>query len=639
MRKLFTLFLLGTIGLLGSRAAWADHLSANLTLSAHLTTTQEVPAVAATAAQGTASFILNATRDTLFINATFSGLSGPITGAHIHKGAFGAAGDIITPLTAMVRGNQLRGYLTGADISQARIADYLNDNNYINVHTAANPNGEIRGQIFLETDDEFVAQPSSAQEVPAPPAPNPNAGGFGIFSLGRSGATMKMRVVLYGLSGPVTAVHFHNGIEGEAGPVIINLMPYLSGNVVEGDVPMTRAFLTALDNNSIYFNVHTDANPDGEIRGQLTGLGTLNHDARADAAQMVPATTSTGKGVVLAQLYPTFDKLVIFFSSTGLSGPVTSVSLYAANAGEADVPGSGGNLLTTIGPPEGETSIPDVASIEFNPTNGLNAAVANAALTGLLNVTFNTAANPNGEIRGQIYRLAREGYTFSLNGAQERPTPTPSAGYGSGFVSIDRDQTNAFYGMTWGGLTGPAIMGHFHTGTSNEAGPIVFALTPSFDTGNPPSYAYGYWTATNPAPNDENPFTLERSMQFQQNGMYVNLHTAQYPNGEIRGQVYRGARNLQRILPTQPAALITETFSTYPSPFQSALTLTFDARRAGSGRVLVADMLGRTVLTQSVQVRTGANSQQLTLPNAAPGVYLVTVEVDDAKLVSRVFKQ
>ena len=78
-----------------------------------------------TAAQGTASFIFNPTRDTLFINATFSGLSGPIVMAHIHKGAFGAAGDIITPLTMMVRGNQLRGYLTGADISQARIADYL----------------------------------------------------------------------------------------------------------------------------------------------------------------------------------------------------------------------------------------------------------------------------------------------------------------------------------------------------------------------------------------------------------------------------------------------------------------------------------------------------------------------------------
>jgi len=283
------------------------------------------------------------------------------------------------------------------------------------------------------------------------------------------------------------------------------------------------------------------------------------------------------------------------------------------------------------------TSIPNFYGIEFI---NLSPAFVNAALTGLLNVTFNTAANPTGEIRGQIYRLAREGYTFSLNGQQERPTPTPSAGYGSGFVSIDRDQSNAYFDLTWGGLTGPAQMGHFHTGLSSQPGPVVFALTPFFSsTTAPTATAAGFWNATNPAPNDANPFLLKRSVQFRKDSMYVNLHTAQYPGGEIRGQVYRGARNLQRILPTQPAALVTETFTTYPSPFQNALTLSFEARRAGSGRVQVADMLGRIVTTQTIQVRTGANTQQLALPNTAPGVYLVTVEVGDAKLVSRVLKQ
>ena len=507
-------------------------------------------------------------------------------------------------------------------------------NNYINIHTAANPNGEIRGQIYLETDDEFVAAVTSDQEVPASPSPNVNAGGFGIYSLAQNRGTMKFRVVLYGLSGPVTQVHFHNGVLGKSGPVIVDLKPYLSGNVVEGDLPMTEALFNALVANSVYFNVHTDANPDGEIRGQVIYSGFVDHDARADAAQMVPATTSTAKGVGLGQLEPTFDKLTLYFANTDLSGPITSIALYQANPGEAD---TDQNRFIRLTPPANAT-VTNFATATLT-SDVVSQGVVNALLRGEINYVLNTAANPNGEIRGQIYRLAREGYTFSLNGAQERPTPTPSAGYGSGFVSIDRDQTNAFYGMTWGGLTGPAQMGHFHTGTSNEAGPVVFALTPSFDTGNPPSNAYGYWTATNPAPNDVNPFTTERSVQFRNNGMYVNLHTAQYPNGEIRGQVYRGARNLQRILPTQPAALITETFSTYPSPFQSALTLTFDARRAGTGRVLVADMLGRTVLTQSLQVRMGANSQQLVLPNAAPGMYLVTVEVDDAKLMSRVFKQ
>ena len=38
-----------------------------------------------TNAQGVAAFTVNATRDTIFIQAAFSGLSGPITGVHFHE--------------------------------------------------------------------------------------------------------------------------------------------------------------------------------------------------------------------------------------------------------------------------------------------------------------------------------------------------------------------------------------------------------------------------------------------------------------------------------------------------------------------------------------------------------------------------
>ena len=62
----------------------ADHLHAHLLLTARLSGDQETPAVPA-AAQGMAGFTLNETRDTLFVQAAFSGLSGPITGAHVHE--------------------------------------------------------------------------------------------------------------------------------------------------------------------------------------------------------------------------------------------------------------------------------------------------------------------------------------------------------------------------------------------------------------------------------------------------------------------------------------------------------------------------------------------------------------------------
>ena len=197
--------------------------------------------------------------------------------------------------------------------------------------------------------------------------------------------------------------------------------------------------------------------------------------------------------------------------------------------------------------------------------------------------------------------------------------PVVSNGYGVGTVSIDRDQTNANFMGVWGGLSGPATMGHFHTGLAFQSGPVVFSLVPFFDNATTPTAAYGYWKNDNAAP-----FTARHSLQFRRDSVYLNLRTAANLGGEIRGQVYRGARNLQRILSTQPVALVAGTFGAAPNPVRSELALSFDARVVGTGQLRVADVLGRTVLTRAVSVRTGANSLAVPLPDIAPGIYLLT---------------
>ena len=209
-----------------------------------------------------------------------------------------------------------------------------------------------------------------------------------------------------------------------------------------------------------------------------------------------------------------------------------------------------------------------------------------------------------------------------------------SNGYGVGTVSIDRDQTNAHFMSVWGGLSGPVTVGHFHTGLVSQSGPVGFSLVPFFDNATTPTAAYGYWKNDNAAP-----FTARHSLQFRRASFYLNLHTAANPGGEIRGQVYRGARNLQRILSTQPVALVAGTFGAAPNPVRSELALSFDARVVGTGQLRVADVLGRTVLTRAVSVRTGANSLAVALPDIAPGIYLLTLEVGDARLTTRLAKE
>ena len=76
----------------------------HLLLTARLGGDQEVPAVA-TAAQSVAFFTLNESRNTLFVPAACSGLSGTITGAHVHDGAPG--GEIRGPTSSGWRNLQV----------------------------------------------------------------------------------------------------------------------------------------------------------------------------------------------------------------------------------------------------------------------------------------------------------------------------------------------------------------------------------------------------------------------------------------------------------------------------------------------------------------------------------------------------
>ncbi|UOQ67942.1 CHRD domain-containing protein [Hymenobacter volaticus] len=225
-----------------------------------------------------------------------------------------------------------------------------------------------------------------------------NALGLGTFNLTQAQDKLKFRVVVAGLSGPITMSHFHQGAPGVAGPVVLDLMPYISGNVIEGEVTPTPAIVAAMKAGQIYINVHTAANPGGEIRGQLfQETRFISHDARLDAAQLVPAGTATGKGVAVLQLNSTFDTLRVRVAHTGLSAAPTTINAYAKGVGQANTPA---DLIASVN----LTGAPSVFGVIFTPPTGsstLGTELINLFLTGGVNLVFTTAANPNGEIRGR----------------------------------------------------------------------------------------------------------------------------------------------------------------------------------------------------------------------------------------------
>ena len=123
--------------------AWGGAQAAEVNFKADLSGASEVPPVS-TAGKGTATAALDTTTKTLTWTVTYSGLSGPATAGHIHgPAAPGANAGVLVPFSVSTA-SPFKG---SATLTDAQIADLEAGRTYINIHTADNKGGEIRGQL------------------------------------------------------------------------------------------------------------------------------------------------------------------------------------------------------------------------------------------------------------------------------------------------------------------------------------------------------------------------------------------------------------------------------------------------------------------------------------------------------------
>jgi len=105
-----------------------------------LTGANEVPPVT-TSASGDGAISI-ADDGTVSGSVTTKGVQG--TAAHIHMAAAGNNGPVIVPFTK--EGDTYKAP-AGAKLNADQLKAFKSGNLYVNVHSAANPNGEIRGQL------------------------------------------------------------------------------------------------------------------------------------------------------------------------------------------------------------------------------------------------------------------------------------------------------------------------------------------------------------------------------------------------------------------------------------------------------------------------------------------------------------
>src|SRR4030088_2447813 len=120
------------------------------------------------------------------------------------------------------------------------------------------------GPAFAE---KFKAALDGKSEVPA----NTSAG-TGTADIDYDAASKKLtwKLAYSGLSGPATAAHFHGPAEAGKNAGVAVAIPSATSSPAEGSATLTDAQAADLVAGKYYVNVHTAANPGGEIRGQVT---------------------------------------------------------------------------------------------------------------------------------------------------------------------------------------------------------------------------------------------------------------------------------------------------------------------------------------------------------------------------------
>ena len=109
--------------------------------------------------------------------------------------------------------------------------------------------------------------------------------------------------------------------------------------------------------------------------------------------------------------------------------------------------------------------------------------------------------------------------SVELKGSNEVPANSSAAG-GNASISVAADKTVSG-NITTTGIEGKAA--HIHTGAAGANGPVIVGLTKNGDNG---------WTVPAGAK-----FTDEQYAAYVAGTLYVNVHSAAHPGGEIRGQL------------------------------------------------------------------------------------------------------
>lgn len=337
-----------------------------------ISSAQEIPANSSTAT-GVLNVDYDKNTKSLKYTITYSGLTP--TAMHFHKGAVGVAGAVEKEVVAPYSSG-MTGTIT---LTAAQETDLLANNWYLNIHTTANAAGEIRGQVVPNTTVVFAnISLSGKQEVPSNTSST-----TGIFNGLYDKTTKKVTYSVAVTGATPSAMHLHNAKVGTNGDVIVELVG-TSGTTIA----LTAAQETELLAGNFYFNAHTTAFPNGEIRGQIASDNMVVFSNTLSGANEAPTpNSSTATGTVYA-LYNKSTKALKYVITYANLTP-TAMHFHKGAVGVA------GGV---------ELEIPAPYSSGTSGSVTLTAAQETDLLSQLWYVNVHSANFAGGEVRAQLVK-------------------------------------------------------------------------------------------------------------------------------------------------------------------------------------------------------------------------------------------
>ncbi|MCE3296880.1 MAG: hypothetical protein K0R65_2594 [Crocinitomicaceae bacterium] len=583
----------------------------NLLFTSSMDGQHAIPAVS-TSAKGNGSFMLNKTRDSISVNISFAMLSGAPVNVSIYQGAEGTNGTLFLDLTPFIVGNKIVTTISGTNVT-ANLAKYFSDDLYVLVKTADNPGGEIRGQIKLETDLHFVSDLNRMETIPM--IMEGSAYGLGSFGLSMDNSKLNFKIICQELTGAITSAKLYAGTTGMVGIEVADISSFINGNVITGSIIPTVSMLSSLLIGEIYLNITTAQNPSGELRAQLVNHKGLTFDGSLDGSQMVPPVSTPGQGVCVIYFSPDLTTMYYDIVVDGVSSSIDYSHLHIGDFGQ----------------PYNSSSVQVNFTANINghrikgSANNISAVNKARLLRNNLTLLIHTADHPQGEIRSQVVRYAREGFSINLEGQQVVPL-VASAAYGSGIVSISRDEENARYDWLVGNLSSPATDSHFKNSVSGQNGPVIYDMGPAMTVEGNNVSASGFWKNA-----DATPFLALNSAQFSANSVYLDVHTGAFPDGEIRGQVLSNYVNYT--LGTS-SELLDVDFLAYPNPGAGTITLSIPGLKNPKTRIEILDLSGRCAFSDEYSII--GSDLNLDLSALSKGNYILKVSNDNHSTTKKI---